>query len=651
MATQVVVFSVLLFGTSGVVLDFGRVFSEHSQMQAFTDQAALAAATELDGNSDAIDRAVAAVFGAGGAAVTPKRAAFSEGDGAEFRISHLFFLSQLSDDSGPQYALSGDLSGPNLVYTAFAGGGGAGGDPAAASTQARYVVAVAEERSVRNTLMRLVNAAGGEIVRETNVVRTVAAAKREQIACGNLSNLVICNPWEADPGASFDSVLGDGGSIGLQFRHVADGQMTAGGALTAPNSLARRLALQGPAQVRAICDDPLSLPGASPGMSSDELATARAICMLASAIEEDYCVGSEVEIVAAGPEEITTALSTAFDMWDRPIAGVLEWDRDADGDHSQQVDAGGASVFDPLTAHPLRDMSPLFQPDVDILKGRIWNESLAVANLASGIAPASRLNHPPAAQHDNFNLVLNPCLRLGETGNCATDSTGAIFDYISEPSTYTNVTEYYISAFPLRFFRDFAPPPFDATSFYAAYMIERVEWLHSDEAYVTATGAAVPAGGSTAWTGEDGSLDTHLPPPDEALAQVQQKAPAIDDETGAPFDINEDGSIDANDIEPTYSNYTYNPPYSPIDRDLERRVFNVTVVNCGAARVESEGGVSMTRAPVIGFARMFLLQPPRPLCADGTDDCVNADLVSSAIYSEFTGLSDMRETNYAVLVR
>ena len=44
MATQVVMFSVLLFSTSGVVLDFGRVYSEHSNMQSYTDQAALAAA-------------------------------------------------------------------------------------------------------------------------------------------------------------------------------------------------------------------------------------------------------------------------------------------------------------------------------------------------------------------------------------------------------------------------------------------------------------------------------------------------------------------------------------------------------------------------------------------------------------------------------
>ncbi len=653
MTTQVVVFSILLFGTSGVVLDFGRVYSEHSQMQAFTDQAALAAAEELDGATDSIDRAVAAVFGDGVATLAPKLAAFSEGEGAEFHISHLLFLSDLSSDSGPQYDLASDLTGPNLLYTAFEGGGGAGGDLPTAATQARYVVAVAEERSVRNTLMRLINAAGGEIVRETNVVRTVAAAKRERIACGALSNLVICNPWEGDAGDSFESVMGDAGAVGIQFRHVADGQISSSGALSGPNRLARRLALQGPAAVRQICSDSLTLPGASEDMSNEERATAFAICMMASAREEEFCVGSTLEIAPAEPEVVTTALSTAFDMWDWPIAGVLDWDKDANGRHSQQVDDDDNPIYDPLTAHPLRDESPLFQPDLDILKGRIWDETRAVANESLGIARASRLNHRPAAQFENYNLSLAPCLRNGTTSNCLRDSSGQAFDYISEPTAYSNVSEYYISVFPDRFFRDFAPPPQEATSFFEGYRIEREQWLHNNgEPYVTAAGRSVPRGASTAWSGEDGSLDTHLAQPMDMFDQIQQKSPAIDDVTGQAYDRNGDGVVDNNDIEPTYSNYTYNPPYSPIDRDLERRVMNVTVVNCGSARAETQGGVRVTRAPVVGFARMFMLQPPRATCPDGTSNCLNSDLVRSTLFTEFTGLSDMRsDESYAVLVR
>lgn len=643
MATQVVVFSVLLFGTSGVVIDFGRVYSEHSRMQAFTDQAALAAAAELDGATDAIERAIDSVFAGG---LAPKAATFSEGEGAEFGISHLFFLSDLSEDSGAQYNLAADIGGPDLLHTAFANGGSSGLDAAAASPSARFVVAVAEERSVRNTLMRLINSAGAETVRETNVVRTVAAATRKRLSCGPLSNLIVCNPWEGSEGVSFEEATRDPANVGIQFRHVADGQMDTDGALTFPNSLARRLALNGPAAVRAICSDPLSMPGADPSMTAEEAATAFAICMMASAREEEFCVGEEVAYVAASPEEVTTALNTAFDMWDEPISGVLEWDLDAEGEHSQLVDSGGNSVFNPGTAHPLRDESLLFQPDLNILKGRIWDEPTAIANAAFGIPAASRLNHPKIAQYDDYRLRLNPCFRSGLASNCLDDGSGEIFDYIAQPTSYSNVANFYTSYYPNRFFRDFELPPFETTTFYEAYLLEREDWLHSRDTYTLSTGITVLAGQSLAEAGEDGSLDTHLGAPDEFVAQIQTRRAY--DEDGNPIDVNGDGLVNALDVEPAYSNFTYNPPLSPIDRSLERRVMNATVVNCGAAEVGDDG---VARAPVVGFTELFLLQPPVPACADGTENCLNRDLVTSTIYSEFIGQSEMTDTVYAVLVR
>ncbi len=643
MATQVVVFSVLLFGTSGVVIDFGRVYSEHSRMQAFTDQAALAAAAELDGASDAIERAVDSVFAGG---LAPKAATFSEGEGAEFGISHLFFLSDLSEDSGAQYNLAADIGGPDLLHTAFANGGSSGMDAAIASGSARFVVAVAEERSVRNSLMRLINSAGSETVRETNLVRTVAAATRKRLSCGPLSNLIVCNPWEGAEGVSFEEATRDPANVGIQFRHVADGQMDSDGALTLPNSLARRLALNGPAAVRAICSDPLTMPGADPSMTAEEAATAFAICMMASAREEEFCVGEEVAFVAASPEEVTTALNTAFDMWDEPISGVLEWDLDAEGEHSQLVDSAGNSLFNPGTAHPLRDESLLFQPDLDILKGRIWDEPTAIANAAFGIPASSRLNHPKIAQFDDYNLRLNPCFRSGLASNCLDDGTGEIFNYIAQPTNYSNVANFYTSYFPNRFFRDFELPPFETTTFYDAYLVEREEWLHSRDTYTLPTGITVLAGQSLAEAGEDGSLDTHLGAPDEIVAQIQTRRAY--DEDGNPIDVNGDGLVNALDVEPAYSNFTYNPPLSPIDRSLERRVMNATVVNCGAAEVGDDG---VARAPVVGFTELFLLQPPVPACADGTENCLNRDLVTSTVYSEFIGQSDMTDTVYAVLVR
>ncbi|MEX2518465.1 MAG: Tad domain-containing protein, partial [Paracoccaceae bacterium] len=575
MATQVVIFSVLLFGTSGVVLDFGRVYSEHSQMQIFTDHAALSAAAELDRGPGAIDRAIAAVFSEDGRALIPKAASFSEGDGDEFRISHLFFLSDLTSDSGAQYDLTADIGGPNLLYTAFANGGGAGGDVAIAATQAKYVVAVAEERSVRNTLMRLINAAGSDSVRETNVVRTIAAAKHSRIACGALSNLVICNPWEGDAGASFESVMDEPGAAGVQFRHRARRQNVDTGEIQTGDGLARRLSLEGPAAVRQICSDPLTLPGANPSMSADEAATAFAICMMASALEDKFCVSDTIAVVPASPEEITTALGTAFDLWDEPISAVLDWDRDGDGDQSQAVDELGASLFDTASAHPLRDLSPFFQPDLDVLKGRVWDEPTAIDNKMRGVPASSRLNYPERTDSERIDLVLNPCIRPATSGggvasSCFISTEGDIIPYVTEPSTNSSVTQYFIDAFPLRFDRDFATPAGDITSFYEAYLTERRDWLHSSASYTTSSGVSVVAGQSTAWTGEDGSLDTNLAAPNQFTSQIQTRLSY--DASGAREDSNGDGVIDNLDFEPAYSNYTYNPPHSPIDRELERRV-------------------------------------------------------------------------------
>ena len=115
MSTQVVVFSVMLFGASGVVLDFGRVYSEHTLMQSFTDQAALAAAAELDFEPDSINRAVAAVFGANNNAPISKDAAWSTGEGNAFNIEYLIFLDELSSDTGRQTSM-GDLANASNIY-------------------------------------------------------------------------------------------------------------------------------------------------------------------------------------------------------------------------------------------------------------------------------------------------------------------------------------------------------------------------------------------------------------------------------------------------------------------------------------------------------------------------------------------------------
>ena len=231
MATQVVMFSVLLFGTSGVVLDFGRVDSEHSIMQSYTDQAALAAAAELDRRPGSIDRAVDAVFGGldsdGNPMAAPlsRDAVFSSGETAGFGVSHLIFLSDMGDDSGSQSSMAGITD--DIVYVAFADGSESG-VRSNAERQAKYVIAVAEERSVRNTLIQLINSGTESPSAASNVVRTVSAATREHQFCGEFSNLVMCSR-EADmtddlPSGESHSDLGDfmNEFTGVRFAHIAD---------------------------------------------------------------------------------------------------------------------------------------------------------------------------------------------------------------------------------------------------------------------------------------------------------------------------------------------------------------------------------------------------------------------------------------------
>lgn len=56
-----VVLLIFVLGTGGLILDFARVWNGQSELQAFTDHAALVAAGELDGNAGAIARANAAL--------------------------------------------------------------------------------------------------------------------------------------------------------------------------------------------------------------------------------------------------------------------------------------------------------------------------------------------------------------------------------------------------------------------------------------------------------------------------------------------------------------------------------------------------------------------------------------------------------------
>lgn len=590
MSTQVVVFSVMLFGASGMVLDFGRVYSEHTQMQSFTDQAALAAAAELDFEADAIDRAIAAVFGANDVAPLSKGATWSSGDGNTFNIEYLIFLNELSNDTGRQTSM-GDLSQASSIYVAFANGGDSG-DKALAASEARYVVAVAEERSVRNSLVQLVNTVEANNAPDANIVKTIAAAKRKASNCGTRTNLVMCNPYEASDISLRSFLEEDAGNTGIQFHLIADGT------LDDPQSLGMMATPRSSAPVTTLCNDTSTLPGYHPGMSDAEALSAMLTCHLAAAQPTDYCVQEEVAIIPASPTVIQTALGTAFDMWDMPIASVLH-----------------PSIPDTTKA--------LFQPDIDIAKGRVRQSAAHIIdNIGLGIPPSSRLNY--TTTHNDFDLSLSACFRQGNQAFCQPDRP-----HVSLPYTYPELLDYYINYWQHHFFfvAGGAIPGFEVNSMYRAYAFERTEWPYSPFKDFN----PLP----------NGEADSLARPMNDDDGTSKREDGNLHADTGAPF---------FTPHEDNFSNYT-NATVALSDQ--ERRRFGVTFVNCGVSETEFNAalGQDVTTAPVVAFADMYLVHPPKPVCPDGTENCTNDELSFSRVFMEFVQKSDTRENIYSVLVR
>ncbi|MEM7547789.1 MAG: Tad domain-containing protein [Pseudomonadota bacterium] len=655
MATQVVIFSVMLFGTSGVVLDFGRVYSEHSQMQAYTDQAALAAASELDQKPDSIRRAVEAVFGTNDRDKISKSAVFSEGDGNQFNISHLYFLRDISDDDGQQTNFGTDLIGDNRLYVHFAGDPmpEVGSGTSLAAADARFVVAVADERSVRNSLMRLINSTGSDAVEETNVVRTISAAKPQVMYHGDSSNLVMCNPFEGDTNMSFGEFVTDPNSKGYQFKLEADGLMSSDGSgLTALNSLARRQNPEGLSSVNEVCGNPLTMPGFDAADSAAENAMKRNICIMSSAVQGELYTPQELTIVAAEPELITTSLNTAFDMWDYPISEVLDWNADA----------------------ARRDDSPLFQPDLNILKGRIHNQAIADANEALGIPRSSRLNYVEPSSAPDYDLMLLPCLAnplgVSASASCYSNPDGETLSFVGVPPTATGasipyLTEYYTTLFSFEYLNTFMNPVEQTPllHFYDVYLEERINYLHTENGWSPLfPGASSAAPGSslvsivpdpeptlgfdpadTNALREDGSLSRFVA--NSSALGVEQISKRLEyDPDGNPLDEDGDGFQDITDAFP---NYRYTNADGEV-LDNERRVMDIAVINCGRNQINDEGD---TVAEIAGFAKTILMQPALPVCADGSDNCLNENLVSSSIIVEFIGEGGPEPEKFAVLVR
>ncbi|MEL7465115.1 MAG: pilus assembly protein TadG-related protein [Pseudomonadota bacterium] len=723
MATQVVVFSVMLFGMSGVVLDFGRVYNEHSRMQAFTDQAALAAANQLDrllgnegdGATNSIQRAVNAVFDAEGNPVIQKAVSFGDDeDGDLYRISHLFFLRELSDDAGDATQFGDELLDGNMLYMYTPGSSlnVNSAEVTAAATLARYVVAVGEERTLRNSLMNLVSTAENSEVDDPQSIRTVSIAEVRQVRSGELSNFAVCNPWEGNATQSAQSVFANPANTAMHFQFRVYGSANDPN-LNQPNAVALLDDLQGVQPVVEICEDPLRLPGWDGSLTSEEVVTAQQVCYLAAANQATVLVEDEIAVQVADPEAVTTALNTVFDMWDEPISGVLDWDKDGSGLHSQEPG------FPSGAEHPLRASSALFQPALNIMKGRVRDEGEAAINEPLGRPKSSRLNYNRTNSTANFEEIIAQCILPDNAltqQQCYTDPTGAEFvftdetgsprSFVSLPASSSLLADFYAANFPGHQLIMSATSqfPFNVADLTSALFLDQLitnEWSHNDSdldvthPFWPWVAQVVPAGHPLTHSGEDASLRTTMPlsgnpqfqarrcvdgagafiPRDPTAGCEGHSAdiaydvarPRLSDQQGL---VNEDGNpivagsptspselpaFNSNDDtraefsidrENDYTNFTWQP-LNQDDFVDDRRLFDITLVNCGTAT--QDGGA--LNVEVEAFAQMYLLVPPRVTCVGGGEDCTNDQIDFVDIYTEFVGETAEEVEYYAVLVR
>ena len=349
---QIIIFSILLFGAAGLVLDSGRVYTTHSQMQAFADQMALVAANELDGRDDAIQRATNAVFGFDGSLPFMHKAGLEVGG---FTVERLAFYATMA----PSNRLQNDMIEAFPPATALAVASDAtpsyvGGDAVAASNAAAFVVVGVAQKEMKSIVAHIANNIVnpaleiGDPERSPNLPEqlefsAVAAASMERTTCADLSTLVLCNPWEqlssspldvpkddpgySVPGRSLAYFAPNYSGLGVAEAPVANGTMH--GSLYPWNVTNELFRLTNPvADPAGICSMDYLLGLADEDLADEDSADymeARDRCLMARARNETVCwgPGSEFSIAPADGDMISRSLNTIFDNWLPPFREAI----------------------------------------------------------------------------------------------------------------------------------------------------------------------------------------------------------------------------------------------------------------------------------------------------------------------------------------
>ncbi|MGD1924096.1 MAG: Tad domain-containing protein [Paracoccaceae bacterium] len=362
---QVIFFSLMVFGMTGVVLDSGRVYDTHNGMQMFADRVALLAANELDRKSDSIDRAKMAVFGDGAGGLL----AASDLNAGEYVVDALLFYDDMEASSLPQNDMSEAFPDANFVGLANADGTTASDVD---SEDAAYVVAVvradvgAATRFMTQTIVNLgfnsdvnrnVPDKATQIGPDSYALSTVAAATLDRVSCADLSSLVMCNPWEdqdaadnpllepkelptgganpdhtvpgrslfyfapnfANNGVPSDQIVSNGETHGSLFPWNVNHQLfQIADPIADPSGVCSGEVLRNLAGDRIVS-----------GPETQEYMQARDRCLMAQANAQEMCWSDDdpLKIKPADGDTVLRAVNTASDLWLPPLEDVLPDDR------------------------------------------------------------------------------------------------------------------------------------------------------------------------------------------------------------------------------------------------------------------------------------------------------------------------------------
>ncbi len=661
---QVVMFSVMLFGGIGLMMDFGRAYSAHSHMQSYIDQVALAAARQLDQTDGAISRATTAAD-----AVAGSSDFVTSGD---FSYNEIVFLTGAPTNTNGDYD-EGMLSTLNT----------------SSSLLATHVLVKSSNESVALQLLNF--ASSGEDGIADIALRTQAVATSRTVACGGLSPLVMCNPFEGSESTSFRTAM----QTGFRLKLTAD--ITNNAKPVSSNDKIQLGLLKNPTDTMHVrntaCSDLTYLPGVTT-MSGASTETLRDICLLATVDTGLSCVNDQVIFKGADPYAVTTGLNVIFDMFDDSMADIMD------------------SGSDPTMISPLASSlgvsikrSSLFHPDPSASKGRmsredyaqhvaeqIWKLQYEELNPAPGVCPPGvpAFLCPSAAAPDHSAAIAslqdeaaayapdpnidsysrqNYVLDIGERNEwgpavaepCLTAENCTLHSVVFGTVTGQNDVESYAAAFYepyiLGTLADATSDPNDGWWDFGGST--DIEILVNGEDYATYYDFYVGEEITRSYLQDQQAVRGNVYAADDTtrptlVAPVAKSSPLTPEDVVAQeaYDlINSGAGMLGLQTGPTnYTHSTVYEDYTVEDEIEERRRQRVTVVNCtGSESYASATGVSDANfddafvGDVVDVVDLFMVAPPEvTACSvDPGDDpqsnflCANQDIASVELDVEF----------------